>query len=159
MGEETDVAGDTPGVAKPAIEPMDEAECLRLISAGGVGRIGFTGRFGPTVLPVNYAVYEGTIVFRTEPDSPLGEDLRTGIEHAESKVAFEIDELSPATREGWSVLIQGSSHPVDSEAERTSVVRSGVEPWAGGEKELFVRVIPTRITGRRIRRTPPPTAG
>ena len=151
--------GRAPESVRSVVEPLDEAECLRLISAGGVGRIGYTGRFGPTVLPVNYALYEGTIVFRTGPDSPLGEDLRTGIEHAESKVAFEIDELSPATREGWSVLIQGSSHPVDSEAERTSVMRSGVEPWAGGEKELFVRVIPTRITGRRIRRAAPPAAG
>jgi hypothetical protein len=50
-------------------------------------------------------------------------------------------------------------HPVDSETERASVVQSGVEPWAGGEKELFVRVIPTRITGRRIRRTAPPATG
>ena len=144
-----------PGVA----EPMDEAECLRLISAGGVGRIGYTGRFGPTVVPVNYAVYEGTIVFRTGQDSPMGEDLRTGIEHAESKVAFEIDEISPATREGWSILVQGRAHPVDSDTEHASVMQSGVEPWAGGEKELFVRVIPTRITGRRIRRARPPAAG
>ena len=143
----------------PVVEPLDEAECLRLISAGGVGRIGYTGRFGPTVLPVNYALYEGTIVFRTGQDSPMGEDLRTGIEHAESKVAFEIDEISPATREGWSILVQGSAHPVDSEAERASVMRSGVEAWAGGEKELFVCVVPTRITGRRIRRTGPPAAG
>ena len=134
---------------------LDEAECLRLISVGGVGRIGYTGRFGPTVVPVNYALYEGTIVFRTGQHSPLGEDLRTGIEHAESKVAFEIDELSPAAREGSSILIQGSAHPVHSEAERASVVESSVEPWAGGEKELFVRVIPTRITGRRIRRAGP----
>ena len=153
------MAGDTPGAAKPAVEPMDEAECLRLISAGGVGRIGYTGRFGPTVLPVNYALHEGTIVFRTGQHSPLGEDLRTGIEHAESKVAFEIDETSAATREGWSVLVQGSAHLVDSEAERASIVQSGVEPWAGGEKELFVRVIPTRITGRRIRRTASPATG
>ena len=150
------MAGDTPGAAKPAVEPMDEAECLRLISAGGVGRIGYTGRFGPTVLPVNYALHEGTIVFRTGQHGPLGEDLRTGIEHAETKVAFEIDELSPAAREGWSILIQGSAHPVDSEAERASVVQSGVEPWAGEGKELFVRIIPTRITGRRIRRAGPP---
>ena len=152
------MAGDdeTLESAAPVVELLDEAECLRLISAGGVGRIGYTGRFGPTVVPVNYALHEGTIVFRTGQHSPMGEDLRTGIEHAESKVAFEIDELSPATRQGWSILIQGSAHPVDSEAERTSVVRSGVEPWAGGEKELFVRVIPTRITGRRIRRVRPP---
>jgi nitroimidazol reductase NimA-like FMN-containing flavoprotein (pyridoxamine 5'-phosphate oxidase superfamily) len=152
------VASDdkTPDSAEPVVEPLDEAECLRLISAGGVGRIGYTGRFGPTVLPVNYVLHDGTIVFRTGQHGPLGEDLRTGIEHAESKVAFEIDELSPAVREGWSVLVQGAAHPVDSEAERASVVQSGVEPWAGGEKELFVRVVPTRITGRRIRRAEPP---
>jgi nitroimidazol reductase NimA-like FMN-containing flavoprotein (pyridoxamine 5'-phosphate oxidase superfamily) len=145
--------------AEPVVELLDEAECQGLIAAGGVGRIGYTGRFGPTVLPVNYALHEGTIVFRTGQHSPLGEDLRTGIEHAESKVAFEIDEISPATREGWSILVQGGAHPVDSETERASVMQSGVEPWAGGEKELFVRVIPTRITGRRIRRTAPPATG
>ena len=145
-----------PEIAESAVELLDEAECLRLISAGGVGRIGYTGRFGPTVVPVNFALHEGTIVFRTGQHSPMGEDLRTGIEHAESQVAFEIDELSPATREGWSILVQGAAHPVDSEAERASVMQSGVEPWAGGEKELFFRVIPTRITGRRIRRVGPP---
>jgi len=155
------VAGDGQmgEAAGPVFEPLDEQECLRLISAGGVGRVGYTGRFGPTVVPVNYALYEGTILFRTGEHSPMGEDLRTGIEHAESKVAFEIDEISPATREGWSILVQGGAHAVDSEAERASVMQSGVEPWAGGEKELFVRVTPTRITGRRIRRTSPPAAG
>ena len=155
------MAGDdkTPESADPVVEFLDEAECLRLIAAGGVGRIGYTGRFGPTILPVNYTLHDGTIVFRTGQHSPLGEDLRTGIEHAESKVAFEIDETSPATHEGWSILIQGSAHLVDSDAERASVVQSGVEPWAGGEKELFVRVLPTRITGRHIRRAGPPAAG
>jgi len=155
------VAGDdkTLESEEPVFELLDEAECLRLIGAGGVGRIGYTGRFGPTILPINYALHEGTILFRTGQHSPLGEDLRTGIEHAESKVAFEIDETSPATREGWSILIQGAAHLVDSEAERASIEQSGVEPWAGGEKELFVRVRPSRITGRRIRRAGPPAAG
>jgi hypothetical protein len=49
------------------------------------------------------------------------------------------------------VLVQGSAHHVDSEAERASVSEAGVDPWPGGERELFVRVIPSRITGRRIR--------
>jgi hypothetical protein len=31
-------------------------------------------------------------------------------------------------------------------------MRSGVEAWPGGEKDLFIRILPTRITGRRIRR-------
>ncbi|HEU5158275.1 MAG TPA: pyridoxamine 5'-phosphate oxidase family protein [Streptosporangiaceae bacterium] len=134
------------------IEHLDEAECLRLIAPGGVGRIAYTGRYGLTVLPVNYVLHEGTIVFRTAHDSPTDADLRTGIADAEYKVAFEIDDIDPAAREGWSVLIQGSAHHVDSAAERASVQAAGVEPWAGGVRDLYVRVLPTRVTGRRIRR-------
>jgi nitroimidazol reductase NimA-like FMN-containing flavoprotein (pyridoxamine 5'-phosphate oxidase superfamily) len=141
------------GPGEPAVlEVLDEAECLRLISAGGIGRIAFTGRYGPTVLPVNYQLHQGTIVFRTGEDSRTDEDLRTGIADAEYKVAFEIDDFSMAAREGWSVLVQGALHHVDSEAERASVLGAGVQPWAGGPRELFLRVIPSRITGRRISR-------
>ena len=150
------------GSARPAgrvLEEVDETESLRLISPGGVGRIAYTGRFGPTVLPVNYRLYEGTIVFRTAQDSPTDEDLRTGIAHAEYKVAFEIDDFSMAAREGWSVLIQGALHHVDSAAERASVREAGVEPWAGGARELFLRIIPSRITGRRITQKPAAASG
>jgi nitroimidazol reductase NimA-like FMN-containing flavoprotein (pyridoxamine 5'-phosphate oxidase superfamily) len=132
-------------------ERLDEAECLRLIGTGGVGRLAYNGRYGPTVLPVNYKLHEGSIVFRTAQDSAMDEDLRTGIAHAEYKVAFEIDEINPEAREGWSVLVQGSAHHVDTEAERASVVHAGVEPWPEGEREHFIRVTPSRITGRRIR--------
>lgn len=146
-----DVTGARGGVGA-VTQRLDEAECLRLIAAGGVGRIGYTGRFGPTILPVNFALFEQTIVFRTGQHSPMGEDLRTGIADAEYKVAFEVDEIIPATREGWSILIQGSAHHVDSASELAAVRESGVETWPGGEKDLFIRIVPDRITGRRIRR-------
>ena len=147
-----------PGAGEPAVDVLDKAECLRLIAGGGVGRIGYSSRFGPVVLPVNYELYEGTIVFRTGLHSAMGEDLRTGIADAEYKVAFEIDQIKLAMQEGWSVLIQGAAHFVDSEAERTSVARLGVQSWAAGPKEQFIRIMPTRITGRRIRRTTEPEA-
>lgn len=138
------------GTVRPVPQKLDEAECLRLVAPGGIGRLAYSGRYGLTVLPVNYALHEGTIVFRTAHDSPTQEDLRTGIENAEYKVAFEVDEFDATAEEGWSVLIQGSAHHVDSEAERASVLRAGVEPWAGGEREAFLRIVPTRITGRRV---------
>jgi nitroimidazol reductase NimA-like FMN-containing flavoprotein (pyridoxamine 5'-phosphate oxidase superfamily) len=137
----------------PEVERLDEAECLALISPGGVGRLAYSGRFGPTVLPVNYQMYQGTVIFRTAHDSPTDEDLRTGIAGAEFKVAFEIDDIDTTGRQGWSVLIQGSAHHVESETERASVMEAGVEPWVGGDRKLFLRITPTRITGRRIRRT------
>ena len=135
------------------LEELDEAECLRLIASGGIGRIGYSGRYGPTVMPVNYQLYEVTIVFRTTPDSATDEDLRTGIANAEYKVAFEIDDFDTAARTGWSVLIQGSAHHVESEAERASVAGAGVDPWPGGDRELFLRINPSRVTGRRVSHT------
>jgi nitroimidazol reductase NimA-like FMN-containing flavoprotein (pyridoxamine 5'-phosphate oxidase superfamily) len=147
-------AGPGPGhdaePANPGPERLTEAECLRLISPGGIGRLAYAGRYGLTVLPVNYKLHEGTILFRTTRDSATDEDLRTGIPGAELKVAFEIDHISPAAREGWSVLIQGPAHQVETGTEHASVLQAGVEPWAGGTRELFLRIIPTRITGRRI---------
>jgi nitroimidazol reductase NimA-like FMN-containing flavoprotein (pyridoxamine 5'-phosphate oxidase superfamily) len=140
-----------PAIIQPVPERLDEAECLRLISPGGIGRLAYSGRFGLTVLPVTYKLHEGSIVFRTAQDSPTDTDLRTGIAGAEYKVAFEVDDIDPASREGWSVLIQGSAHHVDSEIERASMLTAGVEPWAGGVRDLFVRIALTRVTGRRIR--------
>jgi nitroimidazol reductase NimA-like FMN-containing flavoprotein (pyridoxamine 5'-phosphate oxidase superfamily) len=143
---------DDPATGTPSPERLDEAECLRLISPGGLGRLAYSGRFGLTVLPVNYMLREGSIVFRTAQDSSVDEDLRTGIAHAEYRVAFEIDDIDQAAREGWSVLIQGAAHHVTSDTERAAVLEAGVESWAGGTRDLFIRITPARITGRRIRR-------
>jgi nitroimidazol reductase NimA-like FMN-containing flavoprotein (pyridoxamine 5'-phosphate oxidase superfamily) len=136
-------------VADRVFEELSEEQCLSLISAGGIGRIAYTGRFGPAVLPVNYVLQDGAIVFRTAEHGPLDEDLRTGITGAEYKVAFEIDSIDLGNQQGWSVLIQGPAHHVTSE-EEDAVRGAGVEPWAPGPKELFVRIVPSRITGRRV---------
>ncbi len=137
-------------MADRVIEELDEAESLRLISAGGIGRIAYQSRFGPAVLPVNYQWHDGAIVFRTARHSALDQDLETGIVGGDYKVAFEIDEIDTAGRQGWSVLIQGPAHHV-SEDERESAERAGVEPWPAGDRELFIRIVPNRVTGRRIK--------
>lgn len=134
------------------LETLDEAECLRLIAAGGIGRLVYAGRYDLTVLPVNYKFYDGAILFRTAQDSTTDEDLRTGIDRAEYRVAFEVDNFDMTRREGWSVLVQGPAHHVDSADELADVQTAGVDPWPGGEREHFIRITPARITGRRVRR-------
>ena len=103
-------------MADRVIEELDEAESLRLIAAGGIGRIAYASRFGPAVLPVNYKWHDGAIVFRTTRHSALDEDLQTGIAGGDYLVAFEIDEIDEPGRQGWSVLIQGPAHHVEGEA-------------------------------------------
>jgi nitroimidazol reductase NimA-like FMN-containing flavoprotein (pyridoxamine 5'-phosphate oxidase superfamily) len=136
------------------IDELEEAECLGLIAQGGIGRIAYQSRFGPVILPVNYKWHDGAVVFRTTQHSRLDEDLQTGIAGGDYKVAFEIDEIDAAERQGWSVLLQGPAHHVEAEADRAAAVEAGVEHWPDGERELFVRIVPTRVTGRRIRPTP-----
>lgn len=140
-----------PRHAEAITESLDERECLRLVSNGVIGRIAFVGQYDLTVLPVNYRLVDGSILFRTGRDSMTDDDLRTGIANAEYKVAFEVDAFDEAAREGWSVLIQGPAHHLDSEAEQAAALGSDVRPWPGGDKDHFIRVRPVRITGRRVR--------
>jgi nitroimidazol reductase NimA-like FMN-containing flavoprotein (pyridoxamine 5'-phosphate oxidase superfamily) len=136
-------------------EELDEAECLGLIAPGGVGRLAFAGVFDLMVMPVNYLLHEGAIVFRTAAEGTTEEDLRTGISHAEYRVAFEVDEIDPRAREGWSVLVQGPAHHMDTEDEQAEARALGIETWAAGEREHFIKITPVEVTGRRIRRRPP----
>ena len=140
-----------PAHGKAIVEMLDESECLRLVSTQVIGRLAFVGSFDLTVQPVNYRLADGAILFRTARDSLTGEDLRTGIEHAEYKVAFEVDSFDDQALEGWSVLIQGPAHHLDSAPEREKALTAGVESWPGGEKEHFIKITPVRITGRRVR--------
>ena len=53
-----------PTIWDPQVERLDEAECRRLISAGGVGRLAYSSRSGLAVLPVGYQVQEDSLLFR-----------------------------------------------------------------------------------------------
>jgi nitroimidazol reductase NimA-like FMN-containing flavoprotein (pyridoxamine 5'-phosphate oxidase superfamily) len=133
------------------MEKLDETECLRLVAGSVIGRIAYVGQYDMTILPVNYRLVDGAILFRTAQDSLTGEDLRTGIAHADYKVAFEVDRFDETAREGWSVLIWGPAHHLDSEVERATALAAGVDSWPAGEKDHFIRIVPARITGRRVR--------
>ncbi|WP_084965793.1 helix-turn-helix domain-containing protein [Thermoactinospora rubra] len=141
--------GPGPAMAAPHLHELDRDECLRLIGPGGVGRVAFGGPGGPVVFPVNYTVHEGGIVFRTRYGGAMEEQLRTGLRGVDVIIAFQVDRIDEARREGWSVLVQGPAHLVPEE-EAASVAGVEVTPWAGGERDLYIRITPGRVTGRRI---------
>lgn len=138
---------------RPLLEKLEADECLRLIAPGGVGRVAFDEPGGPAVLPVNYVLHKGAVIIRTAFGGPLDDNLRTGVRGVEFKVAFEVDRIDDACSEGWSVLLRGGAHHV-SEDELAEAADAGVRPWAGGERELYVRIVPAEISGRRIRHLP-----
>ncbi len=132
-------SGDLPVVTK-----LLPAECRRLIAPGGIGRIAFCTTSGPAVLPVNFAVVAGTIVIRTAEGTAVDG-------HADESVAFEVDRIDEALSQGWSVLVRGQAHRVAHPAELEVVRRdTAIWPWPGGDRDIYVRIVPDTITGRRI---------
>jgi nitroimidazol reductase NimA-like FMN-containing flavoprotein (pyridoxamine 5'-phosphate oxidase superfamily) len=148
-----DASGPVPGRESPAGQPaanrrafraLGPVECLDLLEAGGIGRVGFASAEGIMMLPVNFAVTGKTIIFRTAPDTLLAT-------YAEARVSFEVDSFDEVLREGWSVLVHGHAHEVTDEREVERLQdRTRLEPWAPGARDVYVRIAPTRISGRRI---------
>jgi nitroimidazol reductase NimA-like FMN-containing flavoprotein (pyridoxamine 5'-phosphate oxidase superfamily) len=143
---------DDPTVWDPEVEVLDEAECLRLIPAGGVGRLAYSSTFGPVVIPVTYKLCDSSIVFRTVLDSPTDEDLRTGIQGADYKVTFEVEEYDLAARAGWFVLIQGPARHMDSDDDRASALAPLSRSTDRRTREHFMIITPSVVWGRILRR-------
>jgi len=127
-----------------ALRPLSPAECFRLLELGGIGRVGFAAADGIMMLPVNFAVTGKAIIFRTAPDTLLAI-------YANGLVSFEVDHLDEALRAGWSVLVHGRAHKVtDERGVKRLEDRTRLQPWADGARDVYVRIAPTRISGRCI---------
>jgi|HubBroStandDraft_6_1064221.scaffolds.fasta_scaffold15340_1 transcriptional regulator with XRE-family HTH domain len=138
--------GQRSAAKNATLHELTEAECRALIAPGGVGRFLFVqaGR-GPVAIPVNFKLDGDDVVFRTSGDSAITEGVH------EQPVSFDVDQLDDALGEGWSVLLTGTARVISGAAETSRAQALGIEPWAGGDRDLYVRLVPTQITGRRIR--------
>ncbi len=121
---------------------LDEAECLRLLASQHIGRVAVTVGAVPAVFPVSFGLVDGAVVFCTGAGSKLSAATR------DSVVAFEVDEVDPARRQGWSVLLVG----VAEELHDPELVRRVMDlPWAAwAPGRRVVRLVPEYVSGRRI---------
>jgi nitroimidazol reductase NimA-like FMN-containing flavoprotein (pyridoxamine 5'-phosphate oxidase superfamily) len=115
-----------------------------LLDSGDVGRVAVSIAAVPAILPVNYAVIDGVIVFRTAAGSKLQAATHRAV------VAFEVDEHDRDARTGWSVLVVGRSEVVHDLDLTFKVLDASLEPFAAGMRTNIVRVLPELVTGRRI---------
>jgi len=72
-------------------------------------------------------VTDGSIVIRTGSGSVIAA-------HGDGPVSLEADHFDLELGQGWSVLVRGDAHRV-----------------LQGEHDLFIRIVPAQLTGRRIR--------
>lgn len=124
---------------------MSFEECRDLLEGGVVGRVAMATPVGPRIVPVNYAVHEDAIVFRTAPYSELG------TYGGNAELAFEIDHFDYESHAGWSVVATGRGQVV-ADPDELQQIRSSWDPrpWVSGVRNLYLRLPWRELTGRRL---------
>jgi uncharacterized protein len=126
------------------MEHFSETEALELAATVPVGRIVYSRYALPAVFIVNFKLDGRDPVFRTRKGPMFG----TGV--AESVVAFEVDRIDEQAREGWFVTFLGRAKLITSPAEQARLGGLGIEPWAPGDRDHFIKVMTEKVIGRRI---------
>ncbi len=132
--------------AEPKLLELSHDECMALLATRQVGRLGVIAEHYPLVLPVNYALDRDVIVIRTG----------SGTKHSyamHANITFEVDQIDEVTHAGWSVLVKGLAEEVtsahgDEVVDRTKA--AAPKPWAPGEHDHWMRIIPYYVSGRRL---------
>lgn len=127
------------------MELLPAEECLRLLANQHVdiGRVAFVRDGKPSVLPVNFRIDRGGVVFRTAAGSQLHRLVG-------QPVAFEVDRTDSRAHTGWSVVFQGVVQEIDDIADLLPLTRLALDPWAPAPRDRYLRIDATDITGRRI---------
>ena len=115
------------------LEVLDPDECVRLLRTRSVGRIGISSRALPTILPVDYVVADGRVLFRTGAGTKLDAASRGVV------VAFEVDDVDDAAGTAWSVVITGVAATCGTEAAGRADEAATAAVGAAGRRNMRIR--------------------
>jgi hypothetical protein len=125
-----------------ALRQLTSDGCLRLLASVPFGRIIYTRQALPAVELVNFALEGGDIIIRTDRSGKLAAATRGAI------VAFEADVVDADQRSGWSVTAIGPARAVADAADIARLQLIGLDSWAPGVREHFIRITPQLLNGR-----------
>jgi nitroimidazol reductase NimA-like FMN-containing flavoprotein (pyridoxamine 5'-phosphate oxidase superfamily) len=127
-----------------AIEVLDVQQCWDLLASVEVGRLAVSVAGDVDIFPLNFAIDDGAIVFRSAEGTKLVELVLAG------RCAFEVDGYEPQRGQAWSVVVKGSAELLDRFGDIYHAQDLPLFPWNASPKERFVRIVPDRLSGRRF---------
>jgi uncharacterized protein len=129
------------------LEVLSEQQCLDYLQSKNLGRIAFSTGGDTEIFPVNYASDGAVVVFRTAPGTKLDKAMN-------GRVTFEVDDWDAGAKVGWSVVLKGAAQEVTTGMDpfASTLRKREVSPLAPGEREHWIAVYPSEISGRRFRR-------
>lgn len=138
-------------VEQSPISVISEDAAWKLLSTVALGRLvtSFSGQL--EIFPVNFAVQDGTVLFRTAEGTKLFTTVMS------DQVLFEADDHT--STEGWSVIMRGSAGVLYGAEEIQQADRAQLTTWLPTEKLRYVRITPAEVSARRFRFGPEPDHG
>jgi len=121
-------------------------ECEDLLAASSLGRLGVVIDGRPEIFPVNHVLDRttGTVAFPTNTGTKLHAALHWPF------VAYEVDGIAPDGESGWSVLVVGRAEEITDRDEIERLSRQRHVLWRPGETSRWLRIVPDKVSGRRI---------
>ena len=129
--------------AERSLTALSRRDCVALLGGKQVGRAVFTERALPAVVPVTFAIHDDAVVMCTASDTRLASAASRGV------LAFQVDDIDPSTRSGWSVVVVGVAELVNDPVKQAGI-RVVLQPWAPGQNDVFIRLPLKVVTGRCI---------
>jgi nitroimidazol reductase NimA-like FMN-containing flavoprotein (pyridoxamine 5'-phosphate oxidase superfamily) len=131
-------------IDRSGMEVLSREASLRLLETVPVGRVVVSEHALPVAFPVNFAILDGDVVFRTSTGSKLGAAVHKAV------LAFEADRIDSELCSGWSVLVQGWASLITRPDELARAEALGLHSWAPGTRGHFVRIHTEMVSGRRL---------
>lgn len=134
-------------VINESVTALSDEECWDLLRQHDIGRLGFHLLDQVHVVPINYAVDDGSLLFRTAE----GNKLLGVVMHGD--VVLEVDDQHGDT--AWSVIVRGTAHLLD-EASAHRAEALPLRSWVADSAYNVVEILPEELTGRMFRPNPAP---
>lgn len=143
-GERMTSVGPNGAASRSALEMLSAGECRAWLARRAVGCFLFAADRGPVAIPVNYKMIGDDIVFRTDDHTAAAGAI------SQQRVSFLVARFDEDLREGCSVLASGTAIILTRPEGLHAAAEVGIEPWADGDRDTYIRITPDEITGRRI---------
>lgn len=121
------------------LSELTRPESLRLLGGAPFGRIVYTIRALPAIVPVRHLVDNGMVVVRTH----------VGADCAGAVVAFQADEIDPVAESGWSVTVTGVARRV-LDADEILRYEAALDPFVDMPNVEVIKIYPEIVSGYEL---------
>lgn len=126
------------------LDDIEPEQCWVLLRSRSLGRLVYTESALPAVVPLSYAVVARDVVVAADAGLPVVAAARGSV------VAFQVDDVDPVARTGWSVTAVGPARLLGDPHLAIRLREGGLAPWAPSQMTTYMAISVCVLSGRHL---------